>query len=657
MPFLTPTRIAVLVLSFSLISFFWTFGVPQQFGQPSKPIIDHYDRINVHTQPIIPSPIIETPSPTRHATAHSPVEHGDRPAEEDDHRWEDASKKAGAQSTAAPLETEVAAHDEDGGRWDDEGKDKPKEQGTTVKNHDASATPTPSTLLTEILPSPTNANTSNGTIASDTDVAAPEESLATSHPVEKFCKDVHGAPHVMVILRTSKAEINKLSTHLLGLLSCVPNFAIFSDHSGEFEGHKVYNALESVGFEAKRTHDEFREYQIIHADSEHKPDAKRTRDLDKWKFLPMVYQAYHLNPSAKFFVFIEADTSLSWTNVLQWMNRLDYRIPYYSGAPTFMNSVQLAQRGSGIILSQGALRRYSKSYDELYTSKWEERVGKECCGDLLLAMALNDAHVEFYSSWPLIQGEQPHTLDYTKKHWCAPAVTWHHVNGDDLTGMWEQEKRWTHTHGWEKPFLYRDAFHEYVEPKIEAQKSDWDNLSQDTKIVAPQGRQQQIKEEEERSKKQKQEETDKKEKEKEDEEQKKKQKEEEEERKKKQAITDKESLEFQKADSEDSDSSPDKKMKKRADKKEPLDWDKLAETFKDAGDNSERCQRACEQVDDCLQWRYTTKGDGECHLGKVLRLGQKAEGDEKWTSGWLVERVKKVAGEWECKEVSWRFYQ
>ena len=643
MPLFTPSRIAILVLSFSLLSLFWTFGMPSQLGQPSLPIIDHYDHKNVHSEPIIPAPVIKT----THATSPSPTAHGDRPAETDDHRWDDTTKKAGigGQPTApASQETSVAAHDEDGGRWSD--KDKLKEGEKTTEKVEASATPIPTTLLTTAILAPSAANATNATIAASTAALA----SAPSPNVEKFCKDVHGAPHVMVILRTSKAEIeNKLSPHLLGLLSCVPNFAIFSDHAGEFEGHTVHNALESISFDAKFNHGEFREYQLMHADAEHKPDAKKTKDLDKWKFLPMVYKAYHLNPSAKFYVFIEADTSLSWTNLLQWVNRLDYRIPYYSGAPTFMNSVQFAQRGSGILLSQGALRRYSKSYDELYTTKWEERVGKECCGDLLLAIALNDAHVEFYSSWPLLQGEQPHTLDYTRKHWCVPAVSWHHVTGDDLTGMWDLEKNWTHTHGWEKPYLYRDAFHEFVEPHMEAQKTEWDNLSQDTKIVAPQGRQQQMKEEEERSKKHQQEGEEKKEKEKQEEEQ-----------KKKQQLSQKESLEFQVADSEPDEtpsSSTQRQKRDDNDKDKPIDWDKLAEKFKDAGDTSERCQKACEQVDDCLQWRYSTKGDGECHLGKVLRLGSKTEGEEKWTSGWLVDRVNKVAEEWACKEVKWRFYQ
>jgi hypothetical protein len=613
MPMLTPSRIAIVVFSLSLLSFLWTLGYPSQLGQPARPVVDHYDHKNVHLEPIIPAPSIPTPS--QHATLSTPPPHGDRPDEEDGHRWDDATKVAGE---AGPVETGIAEYEEDGGRWED--KDKLKGEDKTKEGQEASATPPPTTLLTQTVTASSDPNATNEAIPASTPTDTPANA-----PSSKFCKDVHGAPNVMVILRTSKAEINeKLPAHIQGLLSCVPNFAIFSDHEGELDGIPVHNALDNIGSETKRTHDEFREYQLMHADAEHKPDTGKTKNLDKWKFLPMVYKAYHLKPDARFYVFIEADTSLSWTNILQWVNRLDYRIPYYSGSPTIIDGVHLAQRGSGIMLSQGALRRYAKSYDELYSDKWEPKLGKGCCGDAALASALNDAHVEFYSSWPLMQGEHPASLDYTPKHWCSPAVSWHPASAEVLDDIWNSQKNWTAKHGWNKPYLFRDAFESFVTPHMAPKKEKWDNLSQDTKIVAPQGRQQQLKDEAERSRQHK-------------------------------AAEDakKEALFMPGTKFPD----PPSHLSPRDDKKE-IDWDKLAETFKDAADSAERCEKSCELIEDCLQWRYKTLGDGECHLGKVLRLGRKTnEKDEPWSSGWLVERVAKVTKGWECKEVNWKFYQ
>ncbi|KAH9876453.1 hypothetical protein J1614_003584 [Plenodomus biglobosus] len=633
MPLLTPSRLAVVFVSFSLITFFWTFGLPRPLAAPALPLIHHYGQESVHTESA-------TSTPDTHATAHT---------------------------AAAPAATRLPDYDGAGagGRWEEE------QVNATGPTNGTDALPVQQEPepYTEITEPPT-------------------------HHVAEFCKQAQGAQHVMVVIRTSKAEIKtRLPTRLESLLECVPNFAIFSDHSGEINGYKVHNALESISGDTKRGHAEFHEYQLMHADAEHEPDAAKTKELEKWKFLPMVYQAYHLRPSARFFIFIEADTSLSWTNLLQWVGRLDYRIPYHSGAPTFMGGVQISQRGAGILLSQGALRRYVKSYDELYESQWEAQIAKECCGDLLLSMALNDAHVELYSSWPMLQTEQPGTLDYTQKLWCVPAVSWHHMVGDDLRAMWENEKKWIEAKGWKEPYLYRDAFREYVESHLDTQKDDWDNLSLDTKIVAPQGRQQQIKEEEERKKKH------------EEEEEAQKKQEEQEEQEEQEQEQEQGAAQNEKADQDEhkspvalkssaeektwtkpTASKPTPKSKgnadidtdsptptptpistlssksitpieKRSNDDSNPDWDKLTELFTNAGDSADRCQKACSDVPDCLQWRYTTFGDGECHLGKVLRLGKKSEGDVKWTSGWLTERVAKVTEGWKCKGAEWKFNQ
>jgi hypothetical protein len=597
MPLITPSRIVVIIIvSFSLITFFWTYGLPhqqQQLAQPESPAVNHYDDKNVHSKPIVPPSV----GKETHATAPKPTA---RPEQSADHRWDGKPK------------------------GDAKDKEEMKADQKSGKILHASSS---STLFTKATPAPNNANATESTPSSAAIVPV------STHAVEKFCKDVAGAPHVMVVLKTSKAEIDTLSSRFHTLLSCVPHFAIFSDHAGEFNGHPVHDALDSISDRVKSRHAEFDEYQI--ADAEHKPDPKKVKELDKWKMLPMVYKAYHLKPDARFFVFIEAETSLSWTNLLQWVNRLDYRIPYYSGAPVFNSGTQLAQAGPGIMLSQGALRRYSKSYDELYTSKWEKKLGKECCGDLMLARAFDDAHVEFYSSWPLLQSEQPHTLDYTKRHWCVPAVSWYHMNGESLTHQWELEKNWTKAHDWETPYLFRDAFHDYVEPQIEARKKGWDNLSGDAKIVAPEGGQK-LKDEAKGDKKQQDSKT------------------------KGTADREKEAKREGKEENKKEDKKQDEKEGKKEDKKEgkkqPPDWDKLAEKYPNAADSVDQCLKACEQIEDCLQWRYIAKEEAECHLSKVLRLGSKDQ-DSKWTSGWLIERVKETQKDWECKKVQWKFYQ
>ena len=104
----------------------------------------------------------------------------------------------------------------------------------------------------------------------------------------------------------------------------------------------------------------------------------------------MVYKSYKMRPQVTFFVFIEADTSLSWTNLLQWVNRLDSRIPYYAGAPSNIGDIRFAQRGGGFLLSKAAAKLYATAYEQKYVSKWEKMTVGECWGDVALALGLNN---------------------------------------------------------------------------------------------------------------------------------------------------------------------------------------------------------------------------------------------------------------------------
>jgi hypothetical protein len=634
----TPSRIIVVVVTFSLLGFLWTFGLPSQLGRPSLPIIQHpADEAKLH-DPIAPAPVRESSSAKPIEAVPTPAPNGDRPKEEGDHRWEDKTRKldhADKQTVLpGPKETGPAGHDDDGGRWDDKGK--AKESGKTATSQPAPSVSATPGLVVDVSVTPSDMATATAT-------PTPAHAPAAVAPAPVYCKDARNAQHVMVVIKTSKSEIaDKLPGHLSGILACVPNFAIFSDHAGEIDGIQVHDALEAVSSETKQKNDEFREYSIIRADPDYKPDAQKTNKLDKWKMLPMVYKAYQMNPHAKFYAFIEADTGLSWTNLLLWAGRLDYRIPYYSGAQTFINKVQFAQRGPGILLSQGALRRYAKSYDERWASEWEQRLAKECCGDYVLATALEDAHVELYTSWPLMQGEQPNTLDYTQKQWCTPAVTWHNMDNSTLAKSWDMQKKWTDKHGWDKPYLYRDAFTEWVQPHLSAQVEHWDNLGSDTQIIAPAGRQKQLTEtktggdaarvaEEKLSQAEKAKPNP-----------------------NPAAATPPHKNNRRRDDKKDA--------KKGDDKKETVDWKAIGSMVKDGADNPQACMKVCAEVEDCLQWRHSPKGDGECHLSKTVRLGRKVERKEggnvqEWTSGWMVERIGGETKKWACKEVKWRFYQ
>jgi hypothetical protein len=80
------------------------------------------------------------------------------------------------------------------------------------------------------------------------------------------------------------------------------------------------------------------------------------------------------------------------------------------------------------------------------------------------------------------------------------------------------------------------------------------------------------------------------------------------------------------------------------------DWLSHATDFRNAIRSMDDCKYICKQREACLQWKWSKKGRGECHLGNAVRLGRQVEkSDESWTSGWMMDRIKQVR-EKEMKE-------
>jgi len=642
MPVLTPSRVAIVVLTLSLFSFLWTFGLPQQFAEPSLPQLMHDvpgntnegkgqfkdEQIEDFGRPYV---TLQNPTHSIYMQPEKPMETGkeihkvtgseDKDKDNGKEKEEDKEKgKLPGDATHTPATGEDMKKVEES---DDQKQQLKEDEEKGKLLEDATHTPAPVTVTSTLAPSRTT--------------AAVNATVKTPVGQDKSCKNVHGAPNMMVIVKTSKAEMkDKLPIHLKTLLSCVPNFAIFSDHAGTVDGFTVHDALSGISNITKSAHPEFREYEKMQADENYTPDGSKTKELDKWKFLPMVYQAHKLRPSSRFFIFIEADTSLSWTNLLQWTNRLDYRIAYYSGAPTYLNDIKFAQRGSGVLLSYGALAQYTKTYDEKYENEWEKRVGKECCGDMVLATALMESHVEFYSGFPLLQGETPSSLDWTERHWCAPLVTWHHMSPALIEALWHVQTNWTSKNGWELPHLFRDAFQNFILPLLEEKKDEWDNMSQDSKMVKVNKDPVKEKEKEEKAKLEEE-----------------KQRKQNEEAKAK-AASDSKSKELEKPRSKGLEKAA---LNSRDDDPAP----EANDDIDNAADSADTCKHLCSITVDCLQWKWKGGAEQQCFLGKVVRLGRKVEkkgSEDGWTSGWMLDKIKTTTEEWgDCKKVKWSFNQ
>ncbi|KAK4993394.1 hypothetical protein LTR66_006008 [Elasticomyces elasticus] len=331
-----------------------------------------------------------------------------------------------------------------------------------------------------------------------------EDGTAQAHQSSQAdCKNVPGADRVLVILKTGATEIfEKLPEHFLTLFRCTPNYLIYSDLEQTISDHPIHDAIAGVSDHYKNHHEDFELYRQLQQYYREGQDFGKLKgdsgwNLDKWKFLPMLHDVYRkaerMEAKIDWFVYIEADTSLSWNNLLLWLKKMDPGKPHYLGAQNVVGETTFAHGGSGFVMSRTAAKKLedarAKGGEEetkVWDEKWEKLTSESCCGDEIVARALlKEVGVPLTPSWPLIQGETVSSIDWTDNHWCALAVTWHHVTPSEVDSLWQFQMNWVEDHGWDTPYLYADVFTQFISRHITVNRTNWNNLSADRKLVKP----------------------------------------------------------------------------------------------------------------------------------------------------------------------------
>jgi hypothetical protein len=165
----------------------------------------------------------------------------------------------------------------------------------------------------------------------------------------------------------------------------------------------------------------------------------------------MMNRTLHEYPDMKWYVFIEADTSMLWSTLQAYLARSDHMEPSYLGFDTFIDDCVFAHGRSGIIVSQPGLRAVVDFYS-LHKSEIEALTDERWAGDYVLGRVFRDSGVPFTGIWPLVHGESTgHTVwgsesplvpkEYMQV-WCYPAGTYHHMVPDAVESLWNFEPQW-----------------------------------------------------------------------------------------------------------------------------------------------------------------------------------------------------------------------
>ncbi|KAJ5594350.1 uncharacterized protein N7459_000558 [Penicillium hispanicum] len=361
-------------------------------------------------------------------------------------------------------------------------------------------------LQPEPQPSPYGRTSSN---------AAPD---TTSEPAP-YCPPLKGIDDILVVMKTGVTESReKVPVHFQTTLRCVPHYVIYSDFAEEIEGVQIHDAFRTMDPSIVEQVEDFDIYNRISkmgrrgleqddfADEANsaigKPNNPGWR-LDKWKFLPMAQEALRYKPDAKWFVFMEADTYVSWPTLLAWLSHYDAREPHYLGTETQIADVIFAHGGSGFMLTNSALQAVSDQY-EARREELDEYTDMHWAGDCVLGKVLADAGIDLEFSWPILQNSNlgeldEFTNDLYRQPWCFIAVAFHHLTPAQVAELWSfEQKRWHHVsyssdlvqrfhrilpltppQTNKRILLHSDVFRELLYPTMAGQPTrySWDNLS------------------------------------------------------------------------------------------------------------------------------------------------------------------------------------
>ncbi|KAF3765667.1 family 31 glycosyltransferase [Cryphonectria parasitica EP155] len=361
---------------------------------------------------------------------------------------------------------------------------RPATDGTsdTGNAFNASATPVFTTTATVTVTALDTEKSTGNAIPGNKNKDGSKSSLSPAR--DPACDGFPDTSGILLVMKTGATEsYDKLPVQIMTALKCLPDFLLFSDLDQRIGGHHVRDSLDSVLSEAKEDNDDFDLYRLQQecaVDQDNCVKVLEAADsagwnLDKYKNIHMAEKSYRLRPDYDWYVFVDADTYVSWPNMVYALRRLDPAKERYFGVPTVIGDKLFAHGGSGYVVSRGAMREFAGKNPGI-ANKYDVEIKDNCCGDFMFAQALNATiGILVEGFWPLSNGEKPFTTPFGHNTWCHAVGMMHHMNSEEISSFWDFErKRYRTNH---KPLVFSEVYDEFISSKLRDVREDWDNAS------------------------------------------------------------------------------------------------------------------------------------------------------------------------------------
>ncbi|OBT96910.1 hypothetical protein VE01_05505 [Pseudogymnoascus verrucosus] len=292
---------------------------------------------------------------------------------------------------------------------------------------------------------------------------------------------------LVIVVKTGATEaFSKLPTLLLTYLSCVPpeNVLFFSDMAGTIGNFAIHDSLDTATADATKDNPDFDLYNnqkelrqlgqnMDSLRNEWKSEAAWR--LDKYKNLYTAQKAWDLAPDRNWYLYIDADTYISWTNLFLWLATLDATKPLYLGSQVDVGRPPFAHGGSGYLLSKPAMQLLVGDDRKSLAKEFDKNATTACCGDQELGRTLFKKGLKVQNVRPVINGKNPREFNFGPELWCTPVATMHHVGSEEVQDMWDFENQRNST---KEPLLMEELYYTMIASLMTTpRRDDWDNQS------------------------------------------------------------------------------------------------------------------------------------------------------------------------------------
>lgn len=216
-------------------------------------------------------------------------------------------------------------------------------------------------------------------------------------PHDAACDGFPDTSRVLLVMKTGASEsYNRIPTQLMTNLKCLPEFLIFGDKEQEIAGYRIHDSLDTILPRAKEGNSDFDLYnrqQLCPIDvdkcNKHSDSASEGWALDKYKNIHIAEKTYKLRPGYDWYLFVDADTYVLWSTLVQWLKLLDPSVKKYIGSATMISDFAFAHGGSGYLVSQAAMGGLFDGKENV-ANEWDTLIHNECCGDYMFGRALHN---------------------------------------------------------------------------------------------------------------------------------------------------------------------------------------------------------------------------------------------------------------------------